>query len=64
MGVGKMTADIFNRFRTGVGKMTAPGSIPATYANTAANELSSIETALPDWWMVVQLEPVEISIYD
>ena len=49
---------VLNQFGTAAG-MQYPGNIPATYTNTAANELSSIETALPDWWFVLQVEPVE-----
>ena len=53
---------VYNQFGKAAG-MQYSFNIPGSFSNTA-NELENIETALPDWFMVIQLEPVEKNMYD
>ena len=46
---------VYNQFMQPAG-MVYPGNIPEPLENTAG-ALASVETPLPDWWMVIQIEP-------
>ena len=56
----ELRVQVLNQFGKAAG-LQASYNIPSTYTNTA-NQLEYIEAALPEWWMVVQLEPIEKNI--